>query len=565
MGESAGRVWVGALLALVLAACSGGRTGGGPPAAGQPATPPTAAEAARFLTQSSFGATDASISAVRASGYDDWVAQQLAMPVSASHLAFMQARRALPGAPNPSVNEFYSSFWQQAATGPDQLRQRVKLALSEIFVISVADPNVDELGAASYYDMLGANAFGNFRTLLEQVSLHPMMGIYLTWVANQKEDPATGRQPDQNYAREVMQLMTIGVSRLNLDGTVQVDSAGKPIPTYAAEDISGLSKVFTGYSYYSPTPTNQTFLGRNRDPSAYLRAMIPYPSFHSTSAKAFLGTTIPASASADPAGELKIALDALFNHPNVGPFISRQLIQRLVTSNPSPAYVARVATVFNNNGRGVRGDMGAVIRAILLDPDARNGSLAVSDPNYGKLREPVIRMGNWMRAFNATSKTGGWLLASTSANTSLSQSALTSSSVFNFWRPGYSPPSTKVGNLGYVAPEFQVVDEVSVAGYLNTMQNAIGNGVGSAADIGAAYAAEMALASDPAALTERMNLLLLNGQMSPTLRGRIIEAVSGVAIPGGAATQAQINAALLNRSKLAIYMAMASAEYLAQR
>jgi len=565
MRESAGRVWVGALLALVLAACSGGRTGGGPPAAGQPATPPTAAEAARFLTQSSFGATDASISAVRASGYDDWVAQQLAMPVSASHLAFMQARRALPGAPNPSVNEFYGSFWQQAATGPDQLRQRVKLALSEIFVISVADPNVDELGAASYYDMLGANAFGNFRTLLEQVSLHPMMGIYLTWVANQKEDPATGRQPDQNYAREVMQLMTIGVSRLNLDGTVQVDSAGKPIPTYAAEDISGLSKVFTGYSYYSPTPTNQTFLGRNRDPSAYLRAMIPYPSFHSTSAKAFLGTTIPASASADPAGELKIALDALFNHPNVGPFISRQLIQRLVTSNPSPAYVARVATVFNNNGRGVRGDMGAVIRAILLDPDARNGSLAVSDPNYGKLREPVIRMGNWMRAFNATSKTGGWLLASTSANTSLSQSALTSSSVFNFWRPGYSPPSTKVGNLGYVAPEFQVVDEVSVAGYLNTMQNAIGNGVGSAADIGAAYAAEMALASDPAALTERMNLLLLNGQMSPTLRGRIIEAVSGVAIPGGAATQAQINAALLNRSKLAIYMAMASAEYLAQR
>jgi len=565
MRESAGRVWVGALLALVLAACSGGRTGGGPPAAGQPATPPTAAEAARFLTQSSFGATDASISAVRASGYDDWVAQQLAMPVSASHLAFMQARRALPGAPNPSVNEFYGSFWQQAATGPDQLRQRVKLALSEIFVISVADPNVDELGAASYYDMLGANAFGNFRTLLEQVSLHPMMGIYLTWVANQKEDPATGRQPDQNYAREVMQLMTIGVSRLNLDGTVQVDSAGKPIPTYAAEDISGLSKVFTGYSYYSPTPTNQTFLGRNRDPSADLRAMIPYPSFHSTSAKAFLGTTIPASASPDPAGELKIALDALFNHPNVGPFISRQLIQRLVTSNPSPAYVARVATVFNNNGRGVRGDMGAVIRAILLDPDARNGSLAVSDPNYGKLREPVIRMGNWMRAFSATSKTGGWLLASTSANTSLSQSALTSSSVFNFWRPGYSPPSTKVGNLGYVAPEFQVVDEVSVAGYLNTMQNAIGAGVGSAADIGATYAAEMALASDPAALTERMNLLLLNGQMSPTLRGRIIEAVSGVAIPGGAATQAQINAALLNRSKLAIYMAMASAEYLAQR
>lgn len=559
------KICCGALAALVVAACSGGRTGGGPPNAGQPALPPTAAEAARFLTQASFGATDASISAVRAAGYDNWVAQQLAMPVSGSHVAFMQARRALPGAPNPSVNEFYGSFWQQAVTGPDQLRQRVKLALSEIFVISVADPNVDELGAGSYYDMLGANAFGNFRTLLEQVSLHPIMGIYLTWLGNQKEDPATGRQPDQNYAREVMQLMTIGVSRLNLDGTAQLDSAGKPIPTYAAEDISGLSKVLTGYSYYSPTPTNQTFLGRNKDPSANVRAMIPYPGFHSTSAKTFLGLTIPASATPDPAGELKTALDTLFNHPNVGPFISKQLIQRLVTSNPSPAYVARVATIFNNNGHGVRGDMGAVIRAILIDPDARSASLAAGDPNFGKLREPVVRMANWMRLTDAQSRSGGWLLASTSANTSLSQSALNSPSVFNFWRPGYSPPSTKVGNLGYVAPEFQVVDEVSVAGYLNTMQGAIGNGVGAGQDITTGYAAEMALASDPTALVERMNLLLLNGQMSPTLRGKISEAVNGVAIPGGTATQAQINTALLNRSKLAVFMSMASAEYLAQR
>ena len=549
----------------MLAACSGGRTGGGPPAAGQPTTPPTASEAARFLTQASFGATDASVSAVRASGYSDWIAQQLVMPVSGSHVAFMQARRALPGAPNPSVNEFYGSFWQQAATGPDQLRQRVKLALSEIFVISVVDPNVDELGAASYYDMLGANAFGNYRTLLEQVSLHPMMGTYLTWLANQKEDPVTGRQPDQNYAREVMQLMTIGVSRLNLDGTVQLDGAGKPIPTYAAEDISGLSKVLTGYSWYSPTPTNATFLGRNKAAGADLRSMIPYPSFHSTSTKSFLGATIPASASSDPPGDLKIALDTLFNHPNVGPFISRQLIQRLVTSNPSPAYVARAAGVFNNNGRGVRGDLGAVVRAILLDPDARSGSLATGDPNFGKLREPVVRMANWMRLTDATSKTGGWLLQSTSANTSLSQSALTSSSVFNFWRPGYSPPSTKVGNLGYVAPEFQVVDEVSVAGYLNTMQNAVNNGVGSGLDIVTGYTAEIALASDPAALVERLNILLLNGQMSPILRGRIVEAVTGVAIPRGAATQVQINAALLNRSKLAIYMCLASVEYLAQR
>lgn len=566
MWDSVRKVGLGVLAALALASCSA-RVGGGPFPV--PGGSPSPTEAARFLTQASFGATDASIAEVRAAGYSGWITQQMAMPVSGSHVAFMQARRALPDAPNPSVNEFYGSFWQQAATGPDQLRQRVKLALSEMFVISVVDPNVDPLGAASYYDMLGANAFGNYRTILEQVTLHPMMGIYLTWLANQKEDPVTGRQPDQNYAREVMQLMTIGVSRLNRDGTVQVDAAGKPIPTYGAEDVSGLSKVFTGYSWYSPTPTNNTFLGRNKDPSAIVRPMIAYPAYHSISAKSFLGTTIPASATPDPQGDLTIALDTLFNHPNVGPFVSKQLIQRLVTSNPSPNYVARVTMTFNNNGAGVRGDMAAVIRAILLDPEARSPAVA-ADPNFGKLREPVVRMGNWIRATNATSQTGGWLIPSTSANTSLSQSALASPSVFNFWRPGYSPPNTKIGAQGFVGPEFQVVDEVSVAGYLNTMQSTIDAGIGSTApaggrDVRATYAAEMALARDPGALVERMNLLLLNGQMSTTLRSRIVDAVTGVPIPGGSATQTQINNALLNRSKLAVYMSMASAEYLAQR
>jgi uncharacterized protein (DUF1800 family) len=174
------------------------------------------------------------------------------------------------------------------------------------------------------------------------------------------------------------------------------------------------------------------------------------------------------------------ALDVLFNHPNTAPFISKQMIQRLVTSNPSPAYVARVSAAFTNNGAGVRGDMAAVVRAVLLDPEARNTAAALADPNYGKLREPVVRMANWMRTFNAQSASGAWLLGSTSANTSLSQTAMASPSVFNFFRPGYSPSSTKLGNLGYVAPEFQVVDEVTTAGYLNTMQSAIGNGVGSA-------------------------------------------------------------------------------------
>ena len=558
--------WLGMILALVLASCSAR------PGADTPADPPTASEAARFLTQATFGPTDASISAVRSSGYAEWIDQQIAMPVQSSHLAWIDSR-VPAGASVASItpNDVYYTFWQQAVESPDQLRQRVKLALSEIFVISLVDANVEERGVAAYYDMLGANAFGNFRTLLEQVSLHPQMGVYLTWMANQKEDAV--RHPDENYAREVMQLMTIGLYQLNPNGTRRLDGAGSPIPTYTADDIAGLAKVFTGYSWYSPTPTNNgTFFGRNRAADAATRSMIPYPAYHSVSAKTFLGTTIPAStvATANPAGDLKIALDTLANHPNVGPFISKQLIQRLVTSNPSPAYVARVSAVFGDNGRGVRGDMGAVIKAILLDPEARTAP-AAGDANYGKLREPVVRLANWMRAFGATSQSGNWFIGSTSANTSLSQSALTSPSVFNFFRPGYSPPNTKMGAQGLTAPEFQIVDEVSVAGYLNTMQSAIDTGIGNTVagatgrDVRANYSAEVALASDVNALVDRMSLLLTSGQMSPSLRGKIVAAVSAVPIPGGTATAAQVNTARLNRVKLAIFMTMASPEYLVQR
>lgn len=553
--------WLAILAALTVAACSGVRGTGNGGAA------PTSAEAARFLTQATYGATESSITVVQAGGYSQWIDQQMVTPAPPGHLADVDARLVQIRLTNPTATlnpvDFYYSFWDQAITGPDQLRQRMKLALSEIFVISLTDSSIDARGAASYYDMLGANAFGNYRTLLEQVTLHPMMGVYLTWLGNQREDPVTGRNPDENYAREVMQLMSIGLHQLNPDGTVRTDNSGRPIPTYSDADISGLAKVFTGYSYFSPSPTTVTFSGRNLPADARVRSMIPYPQFHSTSAKSFLGVTIPASSVSDPAGDLKIALDTIFNHPNVGPFIGKQLIQRLVTSNPSPAYVARVTAVFNNNGRGVRGDMSAVVRAILLDEEARSVSVA-DGVNAGKLREPMIRLANWARAFGATSASGEWLIGSTSANTSLGQSPLTSPSVFNFYRPGYSPPNTRVGTAGLVAPEFQIVDEVTVAGYLNTMQSTIDAGIGvttnGVRDVRSAYAAEIALANNPAALVERMNLLLLNGRMSPALRTRITEAVQGVALPSTNQT-----AALTNRAKLAVYMTMASAEYLVQR
>ncbi|PZO06389.1 MAG: DUF1800 domain-containing protein [Alphaproteobacteria bacterium] len=557
------------VLALAVAGCGNVNDqagAGGPSGTSSPLieAASTKQNAARFLTQATFGPTDASVLQVQALGYRGWLDQQMATP-SSSHLAYVDNRFEQIRLANPTAaldaTHFYESFWLYAATSPAQLRERMKLALSEIFVISLADPVVEIRGAASYYDMLGNNAFGNYRTLLEQVSLHPMMGVYLTHMGNQKEDPATGRSPDENYSREVMQLMSIGVEQLNPDGTVRRDANGAAIPSYTSADITEMAKVFTGFSWYHPTPSNNTFLGRNRDPESAVRSMIPYANYHSTNSKTFLGKTIPAG-STDARAELNEALDVLFNHPNTGPFLARRLIQRLVTSNPSPAYVGRVAAVFNNNGQGVRGDLAAVTRAILLD---REASTVGTGPGSGKVREPMIRLTNWMRAFEATSVSGRYLVGSTRANVSLAQAPLTAPSVFNFFRPGYVPPNTRLGAASLTAPEFQIVDEVSVAGYANTMLGAIGNGIGTGTDVRATYAREVAIAHDANALADRMNAILLYGQMSGRLRQRIIDSVNSVAIPGGTATAAQINTARLNRARIAIYLTMISPEYLVQR
>ncbi len=530
--------------------------------------PADAAIAARFLTQATFGPTDRDIKTILSTGYESFLDGQFAA-ASPSHLAYMDNRLAQLRLTNPTAslgaNQFYESYWLYAATSPAQLRERMKLALSEIFVISLLDGAIDARGAASYYDMLGNNAFGNYRTLLEQVALHPMMGRYLTHLANQKEDTASGRKPDENFAREVLQLMSIGTYQMNNDGTPRRDGGGATIPTYSSDDISNLAKVFTGYSWYSPNPTNSTFFGGSRNVDAYVRPMIYYANYHSVTAKTFLGTTIPAGAAATGSNDLTVALDAIFNHPNVPPFMCHRLIQRLVTSNPTPAYVSRCSAVFSNNGSGVRGDLKAVVRAILIDPEARNEALAAT-PGYGKVREPMIRLTNWMRAFGATSISGNYLITSTSANTSLGQSALSSPSVFNFYRPGYVPPNTRLGAQGLTAPEFQIVDEVTVAGYANTMQTAIGTGIGSGSDVRSAYLNEIAIAADANTLVDRMDRMLLYGRMSPTLRARIIESVNSVVVPAPTASNAAtIATAKLNRAKLAVYMTMVSPEYLVQR
>ncbi|RYD98153.1 MAG: DUF1800 domain-containing protein [Sphingomonadales bacterium] len=575
---------IACVFAGLLAACGGGGSGEGGSAGGggggsaggggggSVGTAPTQAEAARLLTQATFGPTESSIQAVVSSGsVDRWITTQIsAAPASTSHLAHIDAVIAAAG--NADDNEFYQTWWRQAISGNDQLRQRVAFALSQIFVISLNDDVIDARGAASYYDMLTRNALGNYRTLLKDVTLHPMMGRYLTYLGNQKEDAAGTRTPDENYAREVMQLMTIGLVELNADGTQRLNGTST-VPTYTSADIAGLAKVFTGISWYHPTPTNSTFFGGSGDPNRTVNPMIYYPNYHSTSEKVFLGTTIPASATVNVGGDIDLALDRLFNHANTAPFISQRLIQQLVTSNPSPAYVGRVAAVFANNGSGVRGDLGAVVRAILTDTEARGMSAAVASASFGKLREPIVRLANWARAFGATSQTGNYLITSTSSNTSFNQTPLSSPSVFNFWRPGFTPPgTTQLGQRTLVAPEFQIVDEVTVASYINTMQDVIANGIGqtpsggSGRDVRAPYTSEIALTDTPSSLVDRMNNLLFYGQMSPTLRDRVIAGVTAVNIPAATGSnQANIDTARLNRARTAVFLSMISPEYLVQR
>jgi uncharacterized protein (DUF1800 family) len=291
--------------------------------------------------------------------------------------------------------------------------------------------------------------------------------------------------------------------------------------------------------------------------------MVSYPSHHSTDEKDFLGVTIPANGNADPDGDLKIALDTLFNHPNLPPFLCKQLIQHLVTSNPSPGYVSRVAAVFQNDGTGVRGNMQAVITAILLDEEARNSTSAAANPQYGKVREGLIRYVQWARAFTAQSRSASYNLGSTEDPIyGLGEMALRSPTVFNWFAPGYVPPGTSIAQAGLVAPEMQMTDVSTVVGYLNYMQNAIGGNASGGPDLFSSYSTEIGLAATPDALLDRINLLLMAGEMDDTLRSEIISAVNSIPIPAG--TQAQVNAALANRVMTAIYLTMAAPSYTSQ-
>lgn len=511
--------------------------------------PATRNEAARFLAQATFGPTDADIDRLMAQGYSAWINDQFATPANGSHLAFFNTLK------DGNDKEVAATFWRQAFTGPDQLRLRMAYALSQIFVISLEDGDVDnyDRAVAAWMDMLNAHSFGTYRDLLQTVSTNPMMGIYLTHLANQKADPSTGRVPDENYSREVMQLFSIGLVELNQDGSPRMGNGGVARETYTPTDVSELAKVFTGWSWACARLDKQCFLYgevNNRDyPDRDLKPMISYPAYHSIEAKSFLGITIPAGTSA--ADSLRIALDRLAAHPNVGPFIGRQLIQRFTTSNPSPAYVNAVASAFNNNGSGVRGDFKAVLKAVLLHPEAR----IVSDVS-GKVREPVLRLSAFVRAFPHRSVSGKYEIdVTTNPATALGQAPLHSPSVFNFYRPGYVAPGSKSAARNLVAPELQIINETSVAGYVNYMRDSISGGVGFSAgsglnrrDLLGDYSAELALASDVPALVDRVASRLAYGAIGAARRAEIISAVSSISLSGSSqatAKRQRVNAAIL--------------------
>jgi uncharacterized protein (DUF1800 family) len=551
--------------------------------AGTPPTPLVApTDASRFLMQATFGGSESDINHLSTIGYNAWFAEQFAIP-NTLHEPFAEREIMLntqpPCAATDSVcnqklflqtggDEYFEQpFWNSALTGKDALRKRVQFALSELFVISSQDAIVGQMprGVANYYDMLGNDAFTNYRQLLQDVTLSPMMGIYLSILANDKGD--ANRDPDENYAREVMQLLTIGLNQLSPDGTTQVDGSGNPVPTYGLNDVVGLAKVFTGFSWNMDGNTSdQAWSGYG---AVYvgpgigqdLLPLTSYPSHHSTDEKDFLGVTIPAG-SGDPNADLKVALDTLFNHPNTPVFVSRQLIQHLVTSNPSPGYIERVAAVFKDNGQGVRGDMQAVITAILMDDEARNTtSTTFSSPNYGKVQEPLLRFTHMARAFTAESRSGAFDVGSTEDPAyGFAEMASRAPSIFNWFVPGYVPAGTSIEQAGLTAPEMEITDVTTVIGYMNSMQAALSGGFGNNGDLYMTLSTEEQLANNPDQLLARVNLLLLGGQMSSTLQSQILGAINAIPLP----TTGDPSGALLARAQTAIFLTVASPEYTAQ-
>ena len=548
---AAGTTGVAVSASAMLVACG---SGGEPaPAGGEPpAGEVSRDEAARVLAQGAFGGTAEEIEAVRSLGRAGWLAQQFALPRSSGHVEWMRANgyaavdaTGQPIDKNSDRAGVERSVWRKLISSPDVLRQRVVLALSEIFVISIIPVVLPWRGFASaaFVDLFETHAFGNYRDLLRAVSTNPAMGRYLTFLNNEKADAATGSAPDENYARELIQLFTLGTLKLQPNGQ-PVRVGDVPEETYTQDDVSQLARVFTGWRL------DQRRGGQPAD--AVTRPMVQEPTAHEPGTKVFLGTTIAAGTSG--AASLEAAIDTLMKHPNIAPFIGRQLIQRLVCSNPSPEYVERVAIAFIGDGAATRGDMKATLTAVLTDPEAVSAA-GLSNPAFGKLREPVQRFVQWARTFGIRSDNERWNIGDlTDPATELGQSPLRSPSVFNFFRPGFVPQNAAFGAAGITAPEFQITTESSVAGYLNTMQRYIGNGV---AGMRPDYSALEPLAGNAAALVAELNVLLAAGQLSPATLAAMAVGIDTIdaALPSGRT----------DRIHAAVMLVMAAPEYLVQK
>ena len=551
------RLKVGTLLALALlvSACGGGGDTGGQAPTPAPA-PPTVAElneASRLAAQATFGMSFSEIESMARQGNESWIDSQFNAPITdhGSVVADLVRRRdAGEFAAFEEDIEFLIYFrrlawWHQTVTAQDVLRQRVAFALSEIFVVS---DSVDTLiifptALSNYYDTLLMNAFGNYRDLLRDVTLHPAMGIYLSHINNRRSDPANNIFPDENYAREVMQLFSIGLFELNIDGSLQLDIDGDPIPTYSNVEIREFAKIFTGLSYGGPA----AFFGKTLP--QFLAPMQMFDADHEPGSKNLLnGTVVPAGQTGMQ--DIEAAVDNLFNHPNVGPFIGKQLIQRLVTSNPSPAYIERVARAFNGDTTGVRGDMQAVVRAVLLDPEATAAPASMAD--FGKLREPVVRYASILRQFGANSDDDfiantGYFIQELGK-----QHPLSAPSVFNFFLPAHSPQG-EIAAAGLVAPEFQITTSTSIVGVSNLIDFVVLAGFVTDSPepftaVSLDFQEYVDIAADADALLDRLDIVLTAGTLDPDTRVAIETTISGLD---------DLNL----RTRIAIYMFLLSSDY----
>jgi len=492
------------------------------------------ADAVRLLRQATFGPAEADIARVLVLGPSGWLDEQFALPASAyPAYPWMPAGRpdtcvddrTQPVRPdsycardNYTLFPLQLAFFTTALAPSDPLRTRMAFALSQVFVTSGVD-NQRNYAMRHYQQMLRDRAFGNFYDLMLAVTRSPVMGDYLDMANNNKANPATGTNPNENYAREILQLFTIGLFELNADGTMRLDASGKPVPTYDIDEIEGFARAFTGWTY----PTVAGASARNNNPRNYLGDMIPVTANHEMGTKRLLsGITAPANLS--PVDDLAFAHRNIFEHANVGPFIGRQLIQKFVTSDPTPGYVSRVAAVFANNGAGIRGDLRAVLRAVLLDPEAR-GARKI-DPSYGKLSEPVLWLTAMARAFNARSDG----VAFRTAAAGLGQNVYYSPSVFNYY-----PPDNRLPGGAWLAPEFALQTTSTAIGRANAANSllfsasippdpTVYGATGTQVDL----SAYEAVAGDAGALADRLDRYLLAGRMSAAMRSAIVSAVQAV-------------------------------------